>query len=210
MCEPVSITLGVIAVAAAASGAYGAKTSADAQSKYQQDLGTATNSRIAQNRALAWQDYKNKILQEQVGVDQARAKNAFQLQDLNTMGLKTRSLARVSAAEGGVEGNSLGVLLQDYSSQNARGRDKSNLNQTFIDQKTASNIRSYGIEYVGRSNSIQPFIPSPVAQPNYVGYGLQAAGGVLGAYQGAMNKPDTGAKVDWETTPKNPYEYDIR
>lgn len=208
MCEPISLTM--LAVGVAASGAYSAKTASDAETKYQKKVGEATNTRITQNRALAWQDYKNKLIQEQTGIDQARAKQAFQIQDLNTAGLKARSAAAVSAAEGGVGGNSLGVLLQDYSSQNARGRVKSTLNQTFIEQKAESNIRSYGTEYVGRATSIQPFMPSPVKQPNYIGFGLQALGGGMSAFSGAMNSPNPGPKVDWETTPSNPYEYEFR
>lgn len=176
--------MATIAIAGAASGAYGAKTASDAAEDYQVSQANAVNKQISQTRASAWSDFTNKVLQEQTAIAQARASNAFKIQDARTASLQAQSTAAVSAAEGGVGGLSIGALLGDYSKQYSRHRYSMLTNNSFLDTRANQNMTAYGIEYQNRANSIQPFVPSPVEQPNYIGFGLQAAGGVMGAYQG--------------------------
>lgn len=109
MCEPVSITMAVTAAVSAASSFYIQSENVGAQNKQRE-----------QETLNALGSYENQIKQAAVQQDQSDSATALRLEDAKRKGAQARSKVLVRAGEAGIDGNSVGLLIDDLNAQEAR------------------------------------------------------------------------------------------
>lgn len=187
MCEPVSITLGVLAVASAATSIIGQNTQRQAQKGYQNKLVEANKAQMEANRSIATRSYLDQAEQANNNLAQEREAAAVSNQDTSIQASKARGEVVTAGAEAGAGGLALDGLLMDFHQQESMFRAHNDQNLVFKQQQTASVIKGDRNQAVSRIAQIQPYIPSPIAPVDYVGPFLQAGGTMLGAKMNSMN-----------------------
>ena len=75
----------------------------------------------------------------------------------------------MSAAEGGVGGLSLDHMLLDFQRQESFAMGRIIANQQMNKLQRNEKIKSYGMEYSARANSISYYQPAPIKRPDYLG-----------------------------------------
>jgi hypothetical protein len=91
--------------------------------------------------------------------------------------------ARVASAEAGVSGLSVDALMTDFFAQEARYRDSLRQNLGYVRNQLQREGEGATTVAKGRVQSIQPFLASPVNQPNYLAAGLRIGGDALKTYE---------------------------
>lgn len=183
MCEPVSITLGVISAGlgiAQSVASYQqaqqnvAYQNAVAEQNYQFNLMQASSARnfeqmrydqqesiMQMNRLMAENAYADEIgqlnlrlMQEQEATAQRKAETAKQ-------GLQ----ARGEIAAAGRIGNTIDNLVADYYRQQAQFDFATDRNLAFATMQTQEEKRGASSRYASRLSSQQPYIKQPVLEP---------------------------------------------
>lgn len=203
MCEPVTIagvaltatqamfaaTLAVSAVSAATS-VYGQQQSAAAQAKYQKQLGEQRNQQILETGKAANKAFVEQSAAENIASGQRMEAASQELQGLQRDRLRTQG---TSLATSTAYGLSQELLMGDFLREEARYRDTVDRQLKFDLDESDRRIAGFKAQAESRANSIQPFTPSPIASPNYIGAGLQVIGSGMKAYGDYATKdPDTG------------------
>jgi hypothetical protein len=200
MCGTEAIIAGVaiasVAISAAGTGVslYAQSEQADAEANYQKRLAEARNQEIAENfkLAVASAENQNKALQARA-VQEGEAATEEKMRNAREAA-KAVATARVAAGEGGVSGNSVNALLNDFMAQEARYRHSVNVNLEYARDSIEYEQESDHLVAKGRAASIKPFKPSPIQQPNYLAGALKIAGSGLEAYAGyRKSSPNSGA-----------------
>ena len=179
MCEPVSITAAVIAVATAASSAVAQKQAADAQEKQQK---------------MASQQERQRYLEEVTSLRQQQAQEQVaksqRLQEAELKAKEAKAQTVVTAGEAGVAGLSVEALVANISRKEATYAFSERKQAEMLNVSRTLEIQSSGTGYQRNMLSIN----KPIPQPNYVGAVLEGAQAGMGAYS-------TGQKAGL-TTPK--------
>lgn len=166
MCDPVTMTIGMSAASAGMS-IMGQQQQQKAQIEYQQAQAKARNEQIVQNRTMATNAFLHQLQSEDLMKAQEEQANAEKGHDLSIATMKAQGTAKAAAADAGVGGASLGLLLDDFNRQESMMLGRLDLNQQFSEQARVSREAGYGNTWQQRVTSIQPFNPSPVAQVDY-------------------------------------------
>jgi len=199
MCGTEAVLAGVaiasVAISAAGTGVslYAQSEQSDAESDYQKRLAQARNQEIEENYklAVASATTQNKALQQRA-VEEGEAATEEKMRNAREAA-KAVATARVAAGEGGVSGNSVNALLNDFMAQEARYRHSVNTNLEYARDSINYELESNEIVAKGRAASIKPFAPSPVQQPSYLAGALKIAGAGLDAYAGYKKaQPNSG------------------
>lgn len=171
MCDPVSLGVAAIGVSGAseATKIIGQTSSYNAEKGYQQNLVNQNRQQIEQNRQVATQEYLNKVRLEQLQGQQESEAITEQRFDLAKERRAAQASAKVSAAEGGVGGLSLDHMLLDFQRQESFAMGRIIANQQMNKLQRNEKIKSYGMEYSARANSISYYQPAPIKRPDYLG-----------------------------------------
>jgi hypothetical protein len=182
MCDPFSLT--TLAISAASSAAaYSAQASqAKAQANYQNTVAEQTGQIAQQNYLQQTATAGNQQMQGQLQSGQA-------LQSNQTAGLQANATASLAAAEGGVGGNTVGELLQDFKRQEAMAADNIKTNQTFSNDQIQNQELGLQAQAQGRIASSRP---GPVNTPSALALGLSIGGSAFSAYNGVLQRNQTG------------------
>lgn len=190
MAAPMAMAL---TAAQAVSGVIGQQQAAKANAKYQQDLAIARNDQITENNRLAGVSYRQGVAATSRQTSERDRAMAADLRMNALRSLEAQSTARVAAGESGIGGNSIEALLQDF--QRTEGTyaamveaNRKGLRMADMDQKSALKAQAEG-----RMASIQPYVASPIAQPDYLGAALRIGSGVWSAGEKYLG---------WGMTPK--------
>lgn len=165
----------------------GQQQQASAQATYQQHEAEATNQQIADNRDIALQSYINQTYASNLAIQEGRDADAAQRSDHQIRRLQATGAIRGAAAEAGITGNSLNALLLDFHRQEALFNTRLDQNQVMREGQQTQELRASGINYKNRVTAIRPFLPSPIAPPDYAGAIGQLAQAGL-SYQTATAK----------------------
>lgn len=186
MCLPdggASIALAALSIATSVAGgvvgAIGQRQQAQAQANYQAQMAEARNQQILQNQRRAALDYQkqSEAINARQGQEEKAAAN--QIFNAQTEARRLQAEQVVSSGEAGVSGLSIDALMADFERQQLnqsetirQQRDFSSFNAQL--QKEALQRRAENL-----GNTIQPYIPSPVAGPNMFGQALSIGGNAL-------------------------------
>lgn len=169
-------TMFALSAASTATSVIGQQIQANEQADYQEDMAEQRNRQIAQNADAANKSYIEETHTQNVRLQQEQEAASQEIQDINRENLERQGTS-VAAGIG-----MLDALQMEYDRE--AGRYKSAVEKNFDyslfqvgQQKKQSRARA-----VDRMNSIQPYTPQPINQPNYIGAGLQIGQAGLGAY----------------------------
>jgi hypothetical protein len=202
MCDATAITMAVISIASAAATMEGQAQNAKAQGRYQKATFDAKEQQRKDNRKLATRNaiLKQDALNEQLA--QKRSALSEKKQSTQRKKLQAKSKEYTSGYENNAIGGSLTALLGDFDRQEGvfmRGLD---MNMFFNERNIDVQKESEREIAMGRMASIQPYIPAPVAQPNFMAAALNVASDGVGIYDGYNKRtnPDYfgGGKSLWE------------
>jgi hypothetical protein len=190
MCDATAITMAVISIASAAATYQGQQQQAKGQQRYQQAQFEAREQQRKNNRKLATRAMLNKTGAMNERLAQSRSADSDKLQRTQRQKIKAQSKVYTSANENNAIGGSLTALLGDFDRQEGVFRAGINKNQFFQERNLEYQKESEMDVALGRISSIQPFIPAPVAQPNFAAAALNVASDGVGIYDGYRQRTD--------------------
>lgn len=205
MCAP----LAVLAVMAVASAALQVKGQSDARKmavSQENHKRMAQEQAILENRSRATKDFIRQSRLENMQSRQETIAMREEGQDVRNQALAASGTAVASAAERGVAGRSLDMILSDYEFQQNKEIGRMRMNQTMKDQQHAENIGGFQDQFEYRVSAMQPYVPRPQAPVDYFGpiFGAVStvAGGAMAAGYGKPG-PST-PSTNLSTTGPNP------
>ena len=169
MCEPLTISAGVMAAASAAASIAGQEKQRSAYNTLEDRKKNAQDDVIAENRRRATQDYLRQVQGEQLQQRQQEEGVAEKSFDIARQAGKTESTALASAAERGVAGRSVSQIVSDYDFQADLEIGRIKENQKLANIQHGQRIQGYGDEFSARVSAVKPYIPSPAAPVDYFG-----------------------------------------
>lgn len=177
MCDPTGGWL--IAATAASVAATGANFVS--QSQNAQAQGRYQGKRYSENAVIALDNYAHTIGASSDRVIQEAQASAQEAEANQVSGAQATGQVVTSAAAGGVGGNSIQELLQDYAHQ-------ASANDAIIESNLRNRVRQIGEDLKGaeaqtRSN-IASATPQPIQMPSLLATGLTIAGQVAGGVAG--------------------------
>ena len=199
-----------ITIATTAMQYMAAQEQAQQQDKYQRAQMAAQDRAIAENAALANRAYieNNTRLQNRQQEEDAAA--ATREAQVAVQAGQARSRASLAAGEGGVEGQSIATLMNDYTQQEVDYRTQSRTNLGYQRSQLEAEMSNQQITAQGRIQSMQPMVWKPVDYPSALGAGLRIAGGigssVAGAYANSPSTPNTDA---WKVQARPAFQFGI-
>jgi len=168
-CDPMSITMMVVAAASSAAQYAGAKQQAAATLEHQKAVVADTMRQEGLQQTILSSNVREKLDAS------ARQREAFQ-QRAATVASKRAA----SANESGAAGASLEMAAQEFDAYDARWMEAQYLREDTALAKWDRDKALLASQVKGRI--ISTF--SPIAQPSELAYGLEAASGMLNAYDG--------------------------
>lgn len=208
MCEPVSITMGILGVAGAAASGMSARSSARNQANhnralsiwqneqyqravdYQQELSDWQNENYYKTAANAQASATGQYAAVMEQVDQVRDRTLENIAKYSRSSQKSQSFARASAAETGTTGVSIQLAQQQYELAEARATYVSYKNLTNSLEQAERNM--LGIQ-AQTQNIINQAMPAPMApidpmapiqqvqSPSMLPYIIQGGSSIIGA-----------------------------
>jgi hypothetical protein len=176
MCDPFSITSLALSASASIASYQAQAKNAQAQAKYQNQVALQTGQLAQQNYLQQTGEAGNEISQGGLQVSQELSLN-------KTRGLQAAASADTAAAEGGVGGNSVDELLQDFRHQEAMAADSIKTNQSFTTDQIINQEKSLQAQAQGRIASSRP---GPVNGPSSLALGLGLAGSAFSSYNNSL------------------------
>jgi len=200
MCEPVSIALAVTAVTAAASAAMSIQGQQNARKMaidQEEQKRQAQEVAITEERSRATKDYLRQLRQEGEQARQEALNARSETIEVDRQADQVESSAIASAAERGVDGRSLSIILNDYAFQENRevGILKENLRTK--NQQHTENITGYQDQFDQRVTQMKSYVPRPQAPVDYFGPILGAVGTISsGAMSSGLLKPGASGNLN--------------
>lgn len=198
MCEPVSITMAVIAVAGAAASISAQQQAQSAAKKQQMNLSQAHENANIENRRRVTQDYFEDVRLQRKAQGQERTATRENIGQIAEQSSITKATAGAHAAERNVAGATLEQINDDYTAQEERAIGRQRLQQKWRDEQRDETLKNSGRMYTNSIADIKPFMPTPIAPVDYVGPILQGAQGAMGAYSSfrTSQAPTRGTQVN--------------
>lgn len=189
MCEPATIALAVSAIGAAGS-LYQQSQQADAQTDYQNNLMIQRDQQIAVNNQLAAQQAANEQAQINQQVSEKEVQTSQDLTENSIKAAEARASAAVASGEAGVAGISIDNLLGDFARKEAVYKDSVRQNQEGFARNAQDRKDASEATRRGRVASVTPYVPKPVAGPDWAGEiaGVASAGVKYSTAPGGKNK----------------------
>lgn len=142
----------------------------------------AVDDQIIENRKRATNDYLREVRLEQLQSAQENEALAEKSSDMSRNTLEAKGTAVASAAERGVAGNSLDMILADFDFQQNNEVGRLRINQQMKDQQHQENAGGYADQFSARVTAVKPYVPRTQAPVDYftpvfgLGAGLATAG----------------------------------
>jgi hypothetical protein len=201
MCDPVSLTVASVALAAGSAGLSIHGQQQQQMTKEGQKRQMSENERVmAANRKQATEAFISQVRQENLGKQQEQETLALKRDEYSTDAMQAQATARVAAADAGVGGQSLEMLLGDFNRQEAMFMGKLLTNQQFAEQNREERITGYGDQFENRYNSVAPYQPGPVAPVDFISPILGIASSGLNTYTSARRGTNEGRKAAGDKT----------
>jgi hypothetical protein len=210
MCEPVTISMGVMAAASATAAIVGQQQQKKAAKSYEDQQSRASDYRISETRKRATDDYLNQVRLEQTQQRQEQEAVVEKSADLARQGATTVATGEASAAERGLGGGrTVEAILADYRFQEELEIGRMDANQKLKDQQHSENLRSYETRYYNAATSVQPYQKKPIGPVDYFTPVFGAIGQTMstgvntGAFKGMMSgskapsPPSSSTEVSW-------------
>lgn len=169
MCEPVTISMGVMAAVGAGLNIAGQSEQNKAAKGMEKNKQAAQADLIEENRRRATKDYLRQVNAEQLQQRQETESVAEKSYDLMRQSRKTVATGMASAAERGVSGRTVDQIASDYNFQADLeiGRIKENQKNANIQHQRK--LQGFRDEYDYRASAVKPYTPKPVAPVDYFG-----------------------------------------
>src|ERR1700704_5735085 len=129
-----------------------AKGNQNAQKNAQDDL-------IIENRKRATHDYLRDVRLEQLKSEQENESVQEKAGDIAKSTAQAQGTAVASAAERGVGGHSLDMILADFDFQQNQEVGRLRVNQQMQDQQHVENAGGMADEFTARVTAVKPYIP---------------------------------------------------
>lgn len=165
-----------IAIASAVTATVAQSNAASAQANYQQKQAEANTEYYSQNAQAALRSNADEQAAINLQTQESQQHASQEVQDIQLERMRKQGTAEASSI------SMANGLLADFARQEAVYKDsvKANMDMTMLQ----SGIRksSVAAEAQDRINTVRPYTPSPVAQPNYIGAGLGVVSSGLSIY----------------------------
>lgn len=155
--------MGGLQVAQTVTGYLGQKQEADAQQKYQNKVYGETAKAATENYLRTVNSLNTRFQQDTAASSEAAMQNSVQA-------AQARGTATTAAGEAGVEGNSVQLMLHDFSRIEASNNSNLYTNLQMEQQQIGDEMRSARAQ---AQSQIAQAAPSPVHQPSLLGAALQ-------------------------------------
>lgn len=178
MCSPVAMAGASLAISTAASVAKYATE--------QQDFAAGNAYADRELQRQAQERYNAEVVRNyeynQIGARQLQERDAAvqAMVDNQIRAIKAASTAEASAAESGVEGNSVESVARNFYREEGRIDTATERNLKMSVQQLQEEKKGSDARY--RERTAFPEVRRPTNAPSMLGLGLEIAGGALGAY----------------------------
>ncbi len=178
-CEPVTVSMGVMAAAGAAASIQGQRQAQKMAKGTEEARRLEQENVITENRRRSTDDYLNqtRLTMEQ----QAQEEASVAVKSGDVMRETRRSVATgtASAAERGVAGRTIEQIASDYDFQANEETGRLKQNQALANQQHQESLRGLKTQFNNRITDVKPYIPKQQAPVDYAGPLLGAAGTML-------------------------------
>ena len=170
MCDPVTMTVTMVALNVASGMAAYAQQSAaaKAQKQYQEKVYEATKEAAANNAARQYQALWTRAKQEEAQAAQSIEQTARRAE-------AAAGTARTTAGETGTGGTSISALLNEYKQQELQFQGNVIRNKMWSDAQTMLNAEGVRANQQAQAMSA---LPKPVEKPNFATAMLRSASDV--------------------------------
>lgn len=185
-----TIALGAMAGAGAISSIVGQNSARQLAKGEENQRKNAQDDLIIENRKRATHDYLRQVRLEQLSQSQEEQSLAEQGGDILKQTNAAKGQAMASAAERGVSGNNVDMILSDYEYQQNQEVGRLRINQS---QKNMQHTEAMGEDrdnYDYNVAAVKPYVPRPQAPVDYFGPIFGALGTTVSGGIGAgIGKP---------------------
>lgn len=190
MCEPVSMTvaLGAMAAGGAASNIVGQNTTRQMNKGFENQKKIAQEDLIIENRRRATHDYLRQVRLEQKQETQEGDSLNEEAKDIDRQRAGATGQAITSAAERGVAGNSVEMIINDYEFQQNQEVGRLRENQEMKNAQHAENVEGYKDQFDQRIAAVKPYVPRVQPPVDYFGPIFGAVGTTLSGASGFVGK----------------------
>lgn len=206
MCEPVTIAMGTMAVAGAATNIYGQFQARDAHNATEEYRRLEQENVIEENRRRATHDYLTQVRMEQTQQQQETESVAQKSYDVGQQARLSVATGMASAAERGVAGRTVDMIAQDFDFMANEESGRLRENQKIANLQHGENVRSFGTEWSNRIAAVKPYVKQPAKPIDFFGPIFQAGAQTLntGAFTGAFKGLGTGTAAATSAAPSAP------
>jgi len=184
MCDP---TIAMTAASTALS-LYAQQQNTDVQTEHQNNLMIQRQQEMEANQILANRAASNEqsqinkqVIEKQIETSQTMTENSIEA-------AKARAAQIVASGESGVSGKSVDHLLADLAAKEARFEDSVRQNQEGFARNAEDRKDTVEAKRQGRIASVQPYIPKPIAGPDWAGAVMKVGGAGIRYWESKQNK----------------------
>lgn len=175
------------AVGGAVMGVIGSKQQNKAAKAFELAKRNAQDDLIIENRNRATKDYLRNVRLEQLNAQQETEALSEATNDVSKQTTATQATATASAAERGVAGRSVEMLIEDYTFQQSQEVGRLRTNQSMKNAQHTENIGGYQDQFDQRVAAVKPYVPRTQPPVDYFGpiFGVMSTLGNVGMASGA-------------------------
>jgi len=195
MCEPISVGMGVMAIAGAASSIMAQQQAASAGDATEEARRIEQDNVIEENRRRASEDYLNTVRLTQTRQEEEHSAVVQKVSDVRQQQAHSVATAGASAAERGVTGRTVDQIMSDYAFMASEEAGRLHENQSRADRQHGETIRAAQTEFNVRSTSIRPYVKQMQKPVDYFSPIFQAAGQTMGTYSAVQKSAGPGGSI---------------
>ena len=180
-CEPVTISMGVMAAASAAMAIKGQSDARKVAKGTEEARRIEQENVITENRRRATDDYLNSTRLEADQQSQEEAAVALKSSDVMRETRRSVATGNASAAERGVAGRTINDIAADFDFMSNEETGRLKQNQALANQQHQESVRGYKTQFSNRVADVKPYVPKSIAPVDYFGPIFQAGSQTLGA-----------------------------
>jgi hypothetical protein len=185
------------AVGGGALGVIGASQQNKANAAFENQKKNAQDDLIIENQRRATHDYLRQVRLEQLQATQEAQSVAEQSQDVRKQAAGATGQARADAAERGVAGNSLEMIVNDYEFQQNQEIGRLRQNQEMKNAQHGENIAGFKDQFDQRVAAVRPYIARAQPPVDYFG----PVFGVVSTVAQLKNQSPSGSITKTTNTP---------
>jgi hypothetical protein len=180
--------VGGLAAGGAVTNIIGQNTTRQMNKGFENQKKNAQDDLIIENRKRATHDYLRQVRLEQSQEVQETASLNEQGQDISKQAASATGQARSDAAERGVAGNSLEMIVNDYEFQQNQEVGRLRQNQEMKNTQHKENIAGFNDQFDQRIAAVKPYVPRVQPPVDYFGPIFGAASTTASAGAGFVGR----------------------